>query len=43
MKYYLEGSGDFQDQLKVQELLLKVVAELGDVWFEADKYNLGRS
>ncbi|KAG6910909.1 hypothetical protein DXG01_006592 [Tephrocybe rancida] len=39
IKYYLEGSG--KDAQTVAALLPKVVAELGDVWLEARKNNLG--
>jgi len=40
VKYYLEGSGT--DSFKVDVLLQKVVEELGRVWMEADKHNLGQ-
>ncbi|KAJ3562292.1 hypothetical protein NP233_g9666 [Leucocoprinus birnbaumii] len=41
IKYYLEGSGrNFQ---AVKDLLVRVVQELGDVWFEADRWGLKRS
>ncbi|KAG5735532.1 Phosphoglucomutase-2 [Termitomyces sp. T112] len=39
IKYYLEGSG--KNTHSVATLLPKVVAELGDVWLEADKHGLG--
>ncbi|EKM82875.1 hypothetical protein AGABI1DRAFT_68903 [Agaricus bisporus var. burnettii JB137-S8] len=41
IKYYLEGSG--QDREAVRNLLIKVIQELGDVWFEAGKHGLGKS
>ncbi|KAI0807082.1 phosphoglucomutase first 3 domain-containing protein [Fomes fomentarius] len=40
IKYYLEGSG--KDAVAVAALLPKVVAELSDVWMEADKHGLGK-
>jgi len=39
IKYYLEGRG--KDATTVANLLSKVVTELGDVWMEAGKHNLG--
>jgi uncharacterized protein YoxC len=39
IKYYLEGNGD--DMQAVAALLDKVITELGDVWLEAGKHNLG--
>jgi phosphoglucomutase len=39
IKYYLEGNGN--DAQAVADLLIKVVTELGDVWLEARKHNLG--
>jgi phosphomannomutase len=39
IKYYLEGTG--KDPNAVTDLLVEVVAELGDVWLEARKHNLG--
>ena len=38
IKYYLEGSG--KNAHSVATLLPRVVAELGDVWLEADKHGL---
>ena len=40
IKYYLEASGN--DVQAVSALLPIVVTELGEVWMEAEKYNLGR-
>ncbi|THU99146.1 phosphoglucomutase 1 [Dendrothele bispora CBS 962.96] len=39
VKYYLEGSGSDSEQ--VTKTLVEVVKELGDVWMEAKKNNLG--
>ncbi|ESK96831.1 phosphoglucomutase 1 [Moniliophthora roreri MCA 2997] len=41
IKYYLEGCG--KDKQDIAQLLSKVVQELGTVWMEADKNNLGHS
>ena len=40
IKYYLEASGN--NIQAVSALLPIVVTELGEVWMEAEKYNLGR-
>ena len=40
IKYYLEASGN--DIQAVSALLSNVVTELGMVWMEAEKYDLGR-
>jgi len=40
IKYYLEASGS--DIQAVSALLVIVIRELGEVWMEAEKYNLGR-
>ncbi|KAJ7929358.1 hypothetical protein B0H13DRAFT_947180 [Mycena leptocephala] len=40
IKYYIEASG--KDSGAVQEVLLKVVEELGATWMEAEKHHLGR-
>ncbi|KAJ6606624.1 hypothetical protein DFH09DRAFT_14666 [Mycena vulgaris] len=40
IKYYIEASG--KDPAAVQEVLVKVVEELGVNWMEAEKHNLGR-
>jgi hypothetical protein len=39
IKYYLEGCGN--DAMDVRRLLPEVVAELGEVWMEAEKNSLG--
>lgn len=41
IKYYLEGSG--RDVQAIQVLLVRIIQELGDIWFEADKWGLERS
>ncbi|KAJ6547199.1 hypothetical protein B0H19DRAFT_257242 [Mycena capillaripes] len=40
IKYYIEACG--KDPAAVQEVLVKVVEELGSTWMEADKHHLGR-
>lgn len=42
IKYYLEGCGKYEEKDIVDTILGDVVKELGGLWFEADKNNLGR-
>jgi len=42
IKYYLEGCGKYEEKDRVDTILGDVVKELGGLWFEADKNNLGR-
>ncbi|KAJ7849080.1 hypothetical protein B0H14DRAFT_2766071 [Mycena olivaceomarginata] len=40
IKYYIEANG--MDPTAVQDVLVKVVEELGTTWMEAEKHHLGR-
>lgn len=39
IKYYLEGSG--KNASTVQEVLQRVIVELGSEWMQSEKNNLG--